>query len=663
MREQGNKEEHPSWFAHHPTSVLLVLAGLGLAVSLWSLSDVAHHAMRMAAIQDAALLADSLEVVWEIHQETTTRASQLGDEAVLGLASARHFADGLVTKLPGSRVLIYENWQAFVDGQGRDGSTDFLAEASKHRLEKRGEAFSMTETIGDRSQLRYLVALDNAPNASLQQKRAFADISIPLDSGFVIDPNVDINKGLVFFSFLSVLWFGVAGVTLIASRQKTKEIHLEAEKYRSLSEEMKQVVSAERKAAERNDQLLDRIQDAQKFESLSLLSGGLAHDFNNLLVPILANAELLKSELADNSLGCEMVDDINLAANRASSLCRQMLAYSGKAATQHSHLDLNQALQQTTQILSVNVPKSCRLELELGKGLPFVKADPTQIEQVMMNLVTNAAEAIGPRTGSILIRTGTCPLLPEQPHDAAYLSPLSERTEASSAHPESTSEASGVFFEVFDDGIGMTDDTKRKLFDPFYSTKFKGRGLGLAAVLGIVQSHSGSVSVESEFGEFTRIRVTLPVADDLVDKPEADPLPEGTKWANKGKILLADDESAVQGAAMRILNNLGFEVSTADDGEMASRLFALDPQSYTACLFDVTMPGMDGVETLNTVRRVRPDIPILLFSGYTERSAEIEELRDHQTAFMEKPFRRRRLEEKLSGILGRRGEAESGPPA
>ena len=404
-----------------------------------------------------------------------------------------------------------------------------------------------------------------------------------------------------------------------------------------------------------NQRLRTRLQTAQKFESLSALSGGLAHDFNNLLVPILANAELLKSELAENSLGCEMVDDIDLAANRASALCRQMLAYAGKTSSQRSHLDLSCAIQQTTQLMGVSIPKNCSLDLDLDEGLPFVEADATQIEQVMLNLVTNAAEAIGSGLGSIQIRTGLCPLSP--PDSAA------SEDEASSICLDFGTDTLGVFFEVFDDGVGMTGETRKKIFDPFYSTKFAGRGLGLAAVQGIVRSHGGSVQVESEFGEFTRIRVTLPVADDDAAMSEPDPLPDRRVWKGKGRILLADDERAVQGAAVRILENLGFEVSTADDGEMASRLFARDPQSYDACLFDVTMPRMDGLETLDTVRRLRPDIPILLFSGYTERAAEIEGLRDQRTAFLEKPFRTRSLEKKLSGILGHAQEDGLGPGA
>ncbi|MCS5637888.1 MAG: ATP-binding protein, partial [Myxococcota bacterium] len=507
------------WFTHHPTPLLLALAGLGLFLSICSLSDVAHRASRMAAIQDAALLAESIRTLDEIYQGEVPQKFEAGTNPEsppggdpssqrLSVRQVREkFAEQMAKKLPGSRVRVYEDLGAFVgDNHGAD-SESFLARASSRLGEEPGEAMTIVETRDGRSFLRYVVATgpdgvcascdeiplgsSNLSESSLQ--RQIIDISIPLESRLVIDAKTDISQGLIFFSFLGLMWFGVAGLTLVGSREKTKEAAKEVERYRSLSDLLRLSVAQEQEAGNANLRLQARLQDAQKLESLSALTGGLAHDFNNLLVPILANAELLKSELAQNSLGSEMVEDIDLAANRASVLCRQMLAYAGKTSTQHSHLDLNYAIEDATRLLGVNVPKNCSLELDLAQDLPFVEADSTQIEQLMLNLVTNASEAIGSRSGSIQIRTGVCHLAPGDSGAAKQCAHQASADEATriSLEPEAT--ASGVFFEVFDDGIGMSEETQKKIFDPFYSTKFTGRGLGLAAAQGIVRSHGGSI--------------------------------------------------------------------------------------------------------------------------------------------------------------------------
>jgi signal transduction histidine kinase/CheY-like chemotaxis protein len=686
MPARYTKIQEP-WFTHHPTPVLLVLAGVGLFLSIWSLSDVAFHATRMAAVQDAALLADSIKTLQETYQGEIAQEFEAGTSPLfrpdgdpdsqrpsVRQLSAK-FAGKMAGNIPGSRVRIHEDLGAFIGSNHATDSKDFLAQTSNRLREEPAEAVAIVETRDGGRFLRYVVGTEpdgvcatcaetalgssNQNESGLEQQ--IIDLSIPLDSQLVIDSKTDISQGLVFFSFLSLMWFGVAGLTLIASREKSRKTAKEAERYRSLSSQLQLSIIEEEETRRANDRLQTRLQEAQKIESLSVLAGGLAHDFNNLLVPILANADLLKSELVGNSLGSEMLDDIDLAANRASGLCQQMLAYAGKTTTRQSHLYLNSSIEKTTRILGVNVPKNCNLELDLAKNLPFVEADPSEIEQVMLNLVTNASEAIGSRSGSIQIRTGVCDLAPSDSSARKQCSHEVSADGASGISHEPEAAASGVFFEVFDDGIGMSEETQKKIFDPFYSTKFAGRGLGLAAVQGILRSHGGSIQVESELGRFTRIRVELPVASDRANEGKAGFAPGSQTWKGEGRILLADDESAVQGAARRILNGLGFEVLTADDGEMATRLFALDPQSYTACLFDVTMPRLDGIETLHAVRRLRADIPVLLFSGYTERSEEIEGLRDHQTGFLEKPFRTHSLVEKLKRLLEIAPEAQPQP--
>ncbi|MES1167890.1 MAG: ATP-binding protein, partial [Oleiharenicola lentus] len=257
--------------------------------------------------------------------------------------------------------------------------------------------------------------------------------------------------------------------------------------------------------------LESKLVESAKLESLGVLAGGIAHDFNNLLTGILGNASLARLELPPTSLGQPMIDQIEIAARRAADLCKQMLAYSGKGRFVIQRLDLNKLIEDTTHLLQISIAKNCVLRFNLGTGLPAVNADATQLRQVIMNLVINASEAIGNRSGVLALSTGVARV------DEEYLRGF--RPDASPAPGDY------VFVEVSDNGCGMDLPTLARMFDPFFTTKFTGRGLGLAAVLGIVRGHKGGLKVYSEVGKGTTFKLFFPVATGKA-QDSASPFPD-----------------------------------------------------------------------------------------------------------------------------------------
>jgi CheY-like chemotaxis protein/two-component sensor histidine kinase len=387
--------------------------------------------------------------------------------------------------------------------------------------------------------------------------------------------------------------------------------------------------------------------------------GGLAHDFNNLLVPIVANSEILKSQAAPGSESMEIIHEVELASSRAADLCHQMLAYAGKAsATERTRLDLSTLLEETGQLLAASIAKNCEIELDLASDLPLIEADPVQLSQIALNLITNASEAIGDAVGTIRIRTGTTNASASRPPGDRHGSGDKREEDEGRAGAREKGTASAVFLEIYDDGIGMDEETLGKIFDPFFTTKFTGRGLGLAAVQGIVASHGGDIDVESEPGSHTRILIRFPAADAIDALQDSGPTSRFIPWRGSGTILLAEDEPAVQEVAKRMLEDIGFSVVTADDGEDALWRFSREPDRFVATLCDLTMPRMDGVRTLQAIRKIRPGFPAILFSGYSERIDELTDIWNERTLFIQKPFRSRVLQSKLCSILRVHDESE-----
>jgi signal transduction histidine kinase/CheY-like chemotaxis protein len=393
----------------------------------------------------------------------------------------------------------------------------------------------------------------------------------------------------------------------------------------------------DRVAGERHRGMLEsKLLDAQKLESLGILAGGIAHDFNNLLTGILGNVSLMRLELPVSSALCEHIDQIEAVTIRAADLCRQLLAYSGKGRFVVRPLDLTEVVRQTAPLLQLSAGKNATLRLDLSEDLPAVDADATQMRQVLINLVVNAAEALGERAGVIGVSSG-------------LIHAQGEYLRNSFLAPE-LPEGDYVFVEVSDNGCGMGPDTQAKIFDPFFSTKFIGRGLGLSAVLGIVRGHQGAIKVYSELGRGTTIKLLFPAMSGKSARVPPATTPRAV-LQRRGTVLVVDDEDVVRGVAARILGSYGFDTILAEDGREGVARFSERRNEIVAVLMDLTMPQMDGVDAFREIRALDPQVPVLLMSGYNEQDAVMRFAGRGLAGFLQKPFTVEMLRERLMNVL------------
>ena len=356
-----------------------------------------------------------------------------------------------------------------------------------------------------------------------------------------------------------------------------------------------------RRNAEHQRLMAERaLQHMQRTESLGILAGGIAHDFNNLLQSISGNAELGQTELHNPSRVAEYLDEITRASDRAAALCRQMLAYAGRAALKTETMNLNELVREMAQLLKVSISKKVVLKFDLCDDELFVHVDASQMQQVVMNLIANAADAIGDRVGQITIRTG----MDENPEIL------------DSPQRESESRVRYSYLTVQDTGCGMTEEDKARIFEPFFSTKHTGHGLGLAALQGIIRAHSGDVRVESTPGEGSIFKIFLPVTEKTAAQIETKENLGETR--RNALILVADDEPGVLRVACAALKQGGFDVVTAVDGDDAVRVFNEHRGQIGGALLDQSMPKMSGEEVLGELRKLEPGLPVLLCSGYEE---------------------------------------------
>jgi len=401
------------------------------------------------------------------------------------------------------------------------------------------------------------------------------------------------------------------------------------------------VNTTDRKRAEADRLTMERqVQHAQKLESLGVLAGGIAHDFNNILVGILGNANLAIDVLPATSAARPNLQNIEIASQRAADLARQMLAYSGRGKFVVEPIDIGEVVRETAQLLDVAISKKVELRYQLAEDLPAFDGDLTQVRQIVMNLITNAADAIGDNRGQILLSTSVMEC------DRAYLERNVERADPGEPAPEGPY----LCVEVTDSGCGMSAETLERLFDPFFTTKSGGRGLGMSAVLGIVRGHTGVIKVDSEVGRGTTFKVLFPASDHRVVRatsPDKDPAPakEGTEQRT---ILVVDDEETIRAVATLMLQRLGFKVLTANDGREAVSIFAENADGIDCVLLDLTMPDMDGGDTLTELRRLRSGIRVILCSGYNEHATVAD---GDNTTFLQKPFGLRELGQSVASCL------------
>lgn len=370
-----------------------------------------------------------------------------------------------------------------------------------------------------------------------------------------------------------------------------------------------------------------RLLRAQKLESLGLIGGGLAHDINNLLATIMGNASLSLEALARDHPAYRTLGEVLVASRRASELTQQMLAYCGRATVRIQPVDVSGMVREIGSLLETTISKKIDLKLDLAPGLPCIEAEPGQIQQVVMNLVINASDAIGEQPGEIAVSTGVS--------HTPELGPC-------------------VCFEVRDTGCGMTEEVKERVFDPFFTTKTEGRGLGLSAVLAIVRNHGGVLSVESEPLRGTTFLVLFPASRSPVKARRHD-VASREDLCGSETILVADDDEGIRRMTRAALERFGYKVFLAENGEEAVTLFQQHKDEIGVVLLDWAMPVMNGDEALRCILAENPCAKVVMSSGYAESERLGPVQSQGPVEFIQKPYTTVQLVEKLREAIDRRG--------
>jgi signal transduction histidine kinase/CheY-like chemotaxis protein len=391
-------------------------------------------------------------------------------------------------------------------------------------------------------------------------------------------------------------------------------------------------ITLERLAAEEREKLRLKMLESQKLESLGVLAGGIAHDFNNLLTVILANATFLR----DTTTGHDVrLDQIETASRRAADLCHQMLAYAGKGRLVIEPVDPGALIRDSMPLIHAAISRNAQLELDLAASLPLVDADASQLRQLVLSLVTNAAESLEGGAGGVRISTRVA-----RPDPAAAV-----------CHAFDVPAGDCVCIEVSDTGHGIPPATLTRIFEPFFTTKFTGRGLGLAAGLGIVRTHHGALTVDSTPGRGSTFRLHLPVSRTAAPKYAISVAASNSaEPARPGTVLIADDEPGVLETTSALLRHRGYETVLAIDGNDAVRQFRAEPRRFAAVLLDLTMPGLGGAEALRVIRSVNASVPALVMSGFSEQEV-FERVRGlGHVAVVRKPFTQEMLLSRMAEV-------------
>jgi PAS domain S-box-containing protein len=394
----------------------------------------------------------------------------------------------------------------------------------------------------------------------------------------------------------------------------------------------------ERKQAEQDRLALEKqFQQAQKLESLGVLAGGIAHDFNNILTIIIGRCFFLKEDIESGTGNISHVQEIEGAAKRAADLCRQMLTYAGKSPIVQTRINIGLVVDEVVNMLKSVIKKNVAFELELQQELPVIVGDKTQIQQVVMNLIINAAESISDNNGTVRVKLAKMIVTAGQDDTDFFGNAISA--------------GEYVSLEVSDTGCGMDEEMQKRIFEPFFTTKFTGRGLGMSAILGIVKSHGSALQLSSKPGEGTTFKVFFPVytEPDYVEAPQTAGAALSAK--RRATILLVDDEPQLRTIAAAMLKSMGFSAITAANGREALEIFQERGSLIDLIFMDLIMPEMGGIEAYHELRKIAPSIPIVICSGYDKNEIASSINDDEHAGFVLKPFQPDHLFAVITGFL------------
>jgi PAS domain S-box-containing protein len=375
----------------------------------------------------------------------------------------------------------------------------------------------------------------------------------------------------------------------------------------------------------------DHVLAMQKLESLGVLAGGVAHDFNNLLGGILASTELLMADRTEgSSFDEEVLLRIKSAAIRGGEIVRQLMVFSGEESQALEPVDLSRLVGEMLQLLNVSISKHATLKVNLSEQLPPIRANAAELRQVVLNLVTNASDALGDEEGVISITVSHTRTGPD------YRAP-------------NPSFGDYVRLEISDSGCGMTEEIQSRIFDPFFTSKFAGRGLGLAAVRGVIRSHGGTINVVSAPGQGSRFEILLPCSRESAPERRslAQPAADADAASSAPSVLVVEDEDTLRLAVSKMLRRSGFTVIEAADGETGVDLFKASKRQIDVALLDLTLPGMSSREVLSEIRKVQPGVKVIITSAYSQDWAQTTIGGQHPWLYIRKPYQL----SQLTGLL------------
>ena len=375
--------------------------------------------------------------------------------------------------------------------------------------------------------------------------------------------------------------------------------------------------------------------EAQHLESLGVLSGGIAHDFNNLLAVILGNASLIRKSLPQDSREFIFMQRIEETSKKAASLCQQMLTYAGKGALNMQPLELSKLVHDMSVLLEVCLLKNVSVDYKLQTNLPYFDGDVAQIQQLVMNMITNANEAMREHGGRILLHTYSVDLEEGGVEVAGISQCVGE-----------VKQGTYVCLEVSDEGCGMNQATQQRIFEPFFTTKFTGRGLGMSSMLGTVQGHGGLITLESELHKGTTFRIFFPISLNGKEKKiEGEGIPQMSHAEERGKVLVVDDELVLLDTVQAMLEDLGYETFLAENGKQALEIYQAKKDEINIVLLDMTMPEMDGKTCATELLKLTPDLKIIIASGYAQEDIYKQFKGMHLAGVVQKPYDFQRLQE------------------